>query len=138
MARRRWSPICGATEPLQQYHVLFEAFHALENEDLPPRKKKAMRRTLDGMMSELVQKHPHELRKALQESDELVSAVDAMSEDMPTSVRDLRFLIGAKARGNMDTPLTPLTMLKALIRNFGADKCVQAMGTLRSRMMSGF
>ncbi|WP_296555946.1 hypothetical protein [Pigmentiphaga sp.] len=124
-------------EPLQRYHVLFEALHALENLDLPPRKKKAMGRTVNSMMTALIDKFPHEVRKALQETDDLVPAVGAGPEHGPASVRDARFLIGAKKYGNVDTPLTPLTILKALIKNFGADNCVQAMETLRSRMMSG-
>ncbi len=125
-------------EPFQRYHVLFEALEQLEHKDMPLREKKAVRRALTGMMSRLVEKYPHEVRKALQETDELACAVDSMSDEMPTSLYGMRFLIGAKAKGNIDTPLTPLTMLKALIKNFGADKCVQAMSGLRSRMMSGF
>ena len=125
-------------EPLQRYNVLFEALQQLENEDIPARKKNFMRRALNSMMSRLMEKNPHEMRKALQETDELANAVDTMAEDIPTSVRDLRFLIGAKSKGNSDVPLTPLVMLKALIKNFGADKCLGAMNGLRSRMMEGF
>lgn len=123
--------------PLQSYHVLFDALHALEAQDLPPRKKKAMRRIFNGMMTALVDKFPHEVRKALQETDELVPPMEDGPENRPASVRDSRFLIGAKKYGNVDTPLTPLTVLKALIKNFGTDNCVQAMEALRSRMMSG-
>lgn len=125
-------------EPLQRYHVLFEALEQLEHEDMPSRKKNAVRRALNGMMSRLVEQHPHEVRKALQETDDITPTVEALSDEMPTSLYGMRFLIGAKAKGNVDTPLTPLTMLKALIKNFGAEKCVQAMTGLRSRMMSGF
>ncbi|MBN9473252.1 MAG: hypothetical protein J0H72_04355 [Burkholderiales bacterium] len=123
--------------PLHSYHVLFDALHALETQDLPPRKKNAMRRTVNSMMTSLVDTFPHEVRKALQETDELVPAIEFDPENRSASVRDSRFLIGAKRYGNVDVPLTPLTVLKALIKNFGADNCVQAMETLRSRMMSG-
>ncbi|EJN02958.1 hypothetical protein PMI40_02911 [Herbaspirillum sp. YR522] len=125
-------------QPIQRYQVLFEALQELEEKDMPSRKKNGIRRALNTMMSRLADQHPVELRRALQESDEIVATLEAMSDDMPTSVRDLRFLIGAKAKGNIDTPLSPLTVLKALIKNFGAAKCVQAMMSLRSRMMAGF
>jgi len=125
-------------EPMQRYRLYFEALQMLDEKDLPARKKTLARRALNGLMSKLMEEHPQEMRRALQESDEMVATVAAMGDDLPTSVRDLRFFYGAKSKGNEDTPLTPLTMLKALIKNFGAERCLAAMMTLRSRIMSVF
>lgn len=125
-------------EPLQRYNIYYEALLQLELQEMAFKKKNALRRALNSLMSVLMERHSHEVRKALQASDDMLATIDAMGDDAPTSVRDLRFLIGAKSKGSIDTPLSPLTMLKALIKNFGSDKCVHAMSTLRSRMMSGF
>jgi hypothetical protein len=130
-------------QPMQRYNILHDALEKLEDQPISKMKKNSLRNALNEMMSELMERHPHEMRRALQESDELVNSLEAMagqdgeSRKLP-STRDLRFLIGAKTRGNFDAPLSPLTMLKALIKNFGPDKCLHAMTSLRSRMMSGF
>lgn len=128
-------------EPLQRYHVLYEALGKLEDD--PQGKDLAVKNALNEMMSNLMERHPHELRRALQETDDMVNSLEAMAGDERfgpggPSTRELRFLIGAKSKGNFDAPLTPLTMLKALIKNFGADNCVPALTSLRSRMMMGF
>lgn len=130
-------------QPMQRYNILHDALEKLEDQPVSKMKKNSLRNALNEMMSELMERHPHEMRRALQESDELVNSLEAMAgqdgdaRKLP-STRELRFLIGAKTRGNMDAPLSPLTMLKALIKNFGPDKCLNAMTSLRSRMMSGF
>ncbi len=125
-------------DPLQHYHVLYEAIEKLENDVHFKGRKISLKNSLNAMMSNLMDKYPHELRRALQETDDLVGSIEAMSGDESgVSIRNLRFLIGAKKKGNFDSPLTPLIMLKALIKNFGKDKCVHAMNSLRSRMMSG-
>lgn len=130
-------------EPLQRYHVLYEALGKLEENPLGNGKDLAVKAALNEMMSNLMERHPHELRRALQETDDMVNSLEAMAGDERIgsggpSTRELRFLIGAKNKGNFDAPLTPLTMLKALIKNFGADNCVPALTSLRSRMMIGF
>lgn len=122
-------------EPVQRLKVLVQALQKLENEDLPARQKTGISRALNGMITTLMKKHPHEIRAVLQETEEAGAKVDPMSEELQSSVR-LRLLIGAKDMGKFDTPLSPLTVLKALIKNFGAD-CLLAMRSLRSRMMSG-
>lgn len=130
-------------EPLQRYHVLFEALGKLEESPLGNGKDVAVKNALNEMMSNLMERYPHEIRRALQETDDMVNALETMAGDEligsgGPSNRELRFLIGAKSTGNFDAPLTPLTMLKAIIKNFGADKCVPALTSLRPRMMSGF
>lgn len=128
-------------EPLQRYNVLYEALGKLEEN--PQGQDLAVKDALNEMMSNLMERHPHELRRALQETDDMVNSLEAMAGDERIgsggpSTRELRFLIGAKSKGNFDAPLTPLTMLKALIKNFGPDNCVSALTSLRSRMMIGF
>jgi len=126
----------------QRYQILHDALLQLDQQPVSVSHKLALKRALNEMMSTLMERHPHEMRRALQESDELVSSLEALAGAdgeavrLP-STRELRFLIGAQAKGTFDAPLTPLTMLKALIRNFGSDKCIQVMTSLRLRMMSG-
>lgn len=122
-------------EPVQRLKVLVQALQELDAEDVPARQKIATGRALNGLITALMKKHPHEIRAALQETEEAGVKVDPMQEELQSSTR-LRWLIGAKNMGRFDTPLSPLTVLKALIKNFGGD-CLLAMCTLRSRMMSG-
>jgi hypothetical protein len=129
-------------DPLQRYHVLYEAMEKLEESPLANGKNRPVKKALNTMMNNLIEQHPYELRRALQESDDMVNSLEAMAgeEGINTggpSARELRFLIGAKSKGNFDAPLTPLTMLKALIKNFGSAKCEQALASLRARMMVG-
>ncbi|RAM67023.1 hypothetical protein RB25_07540 [Herbaspirillum rubrisubalbicans] len=130
-------------DPLQRYHVFYEALDQIEENPLGGGKDRSVKKALTTMMNNLMERHPHELRRALQQSDEMVNSLEAMAgEDGVNtngpSTRELRFLIGAKSKGNFDAPLTPLTMLKALIKNFGPIKCEQALSSLRARMMAGF
>lgn len=122
-------------KPVQHLKVLVRALQDLDSGTMPERKKASVSRALNAMITTLMRKHPYEIRAALQETEEAGVKVDPMSEELQSSVR-LRLLIGAKDMGKFDTPLSPLTVLKALIRNFGAD-CLLAMRSLRSRMMSG-
>ncbi len=129
-------------DPVQRYNVLAEALETIDNEAMSMAEKIMLRNAIMEMMSDLYEKYLHELRRALQENDILMNSLEALALDeagkrMP-STRDLRFLIGAKSKGKEDLPLTPLTMLKALIKNFGARKCMKVMTGLRSRMMIGF
>jgi len=129
-------------DPVQRYNVLAEALERVDNEPMSMVQKIALRNALMEMMSDLYEKHMHELRRALLENEVLVNSLEALAADEAArnlpSTRDLRFLIGAKSKGREDLPLTPLTMLKALIKNFGAHKCMKVMTGLRSRMMIGF
>lgn len=122
-------------EPVQRLKILVRAMQDVEHGDMPARQKASVARSLNAMVSTLMKKHPHEIRAVLQETEEAGATVDPLSEKLQSSVR-LRMLIGAKDMGKFDTPLSPLTILKALIRNFGPD-CLLAMRSLRSRMMSG-
>lgn len=128
-------------EPLQRYNVIYEALDKVDEQPVSALKKLSMKNALKEMLSDLIENHPYEVRRALQESDAMVNSLEALTADengqRTTSTRDLRFLIGAKSTGNFDGPLTALTMLKALIKNFGPDKCMDVLVSLRSRMMSG-
>lgn len=123
-------------EPVRQLKVLVQTLQTLESEDLPGRQKTGISRALNAMITGLMKKHPHEIRAVLQETEEAGAVKsDQVSEELQSSAR-LRLLIGAKDMGRFDTPLSPLTVLKALIRNFGPD-CLLGMHSLRTRMMSG-
>ncbi len=124
------------------YDVLAEALERLKDEPIAPVKKIAIKNALEDMMTNLHEKHPHELRRGLQDRDAMLTALQALSGDelgkRLVSTRELRQLIGDKQIGNEDFSLTPLTMLKALIKNFGVNKCMAVLTGLRSRMMIGF
>jgi len=117
-------------DPVQRLKILVESLQRAESGAVPEGQKTGISRALNGLITTLMKKHPHEIRAVLQESE-----VDPMSEELQSSVR-LRLLIGAKDLGKFDTPLSPLTVLKALIKNFGS-RCVLAMNSLRTRMMAG-
>ena len=117
-------------DPVQRLKILVESLQQAESGDLPEHRKAGVSRSLNAMITILMKKHPHEIRAVLQETEG-----DPMSEELQSSVR-LRLLIGAKDLGKFDTPLSPLTVLKALIKNFGS-RCVLAMSSLRTRMMAG-
>lgn len=127
-------------DPIQRYNVLFDALQQVEAQSVSSHKKNSMKNALNEMMSDLIDHYPHDLRKALQETDDLVASLESMVGDeygrLP-STRELRLLIGAKSKGNFDAPLTPLIMLKAMIKNFGAENCMKATRSIRSRMMLG-
>ncbi|WP_256081750.1 hypothetical protein [Massilia sp. YIM B04103] len=127
-------------DPVQSYNALLEAARDVDGLDgLSAYKKKNLKGALNEMMSDMMQRSSGALRKALQETEDLHGALEVMADSEPLpSTREMRFLIGAKQKGNQDAPLTALTMLKALIRNFGAEHCMSAMDSLRSRMMTGF
>ncbi|MGW8393195.1 hypothetical protein [Pseudoduganella sp. HUAS MS19] len=123
---------------VQSYNALLEALREADQmEGMSAYKKRALKGALNEMMSDMMQRSPGDLRHTLQETEELHSAMESMAEEALPTTRELRFLIGGKAKGRVDVPLTPLAMLKALIRNFGAEHCVSAMESLRSRMMAG-
>jgi hypothetical protein len=126
-------------DTVQSYNALLEALREAEEMDgLSAYKKKTLKGALNEMMSDMMQSSSGDLRKTLQEAEDLHGALESMAEEPLPSTRDLRFLIGGRSKGKVDVPLTPLTMLKAMIRNFGARHCMSAMESLRSRMMSGF
>lgn len=123
---------------VQSYNALLEALREADQLDgLSAYKKRALKGALNEMMSDMMQRSSGDLRHTLQETEELHGAIESMAEEPLPTTRELRFLIGGKAKGRVDVPLTPLAMLKALIRNFGAEHCVSAMESLRSRMMAG-
>ncbi|WP_156397921.1 MULTISPECIES: hypothetical protein [unclassified Duganella] len=123
---------------VQSYNALLEALREADQlEGLSAYRKRALKGALNEMMSDMMQRSSGDLRHTLQETEELHGAMESMAEEPLPTTRELRFLIGGKAKGRVDVPLTPLSMLKALIRNFGAEHCVSAMESLRSRMMAG-
>ena len=127
-------------DPLQSYVFLQKALFDVDNQDMSPEKKDSLKATLKEMLKDVYERNPQEIRKGLQAADELTTAVDAMSalsDKSANSVRELRFLYGAKSDAKQDAPLTPLTMLKALVKHFGSEHVEAAVGELRSKMMSG-
>lgn len=123
-------------EPVQRMKVLVTALQNLEGDGFTAPQKRKLGNALNGMITTLMKKHPHEFRAMLQESDDAGAKMDPLTDELQSSVR-LRLLIGAKDAGKFDVPLSALTVLRALIRHFGPD-CLLAMCCLRSRMMSVF
>ncbi|WP_154667939.1 hypothetical protein [Pseudoduganella violaceinigra] len=122
---------------VQSYNALLEAVREADDLDgMSAHKKRALKGALNEMMSDMMQRRPDELRQSLQEVGALHDAMETMADGALPATQELRSLAGASARGRVDAPLTPLAMLKALIRNFGAGHCVSAMESLRSRMMA--
>jgi hypothetical protein len=128
-------------DPLQSYVFLQKALFDLDKQpDMSDEKKSSLKATLKEMLKDVYERNPQEIRKGLQAADELSNPVDAMSalsDKSATSVRELRFLYGAKGDAKQDTPLTPLTMLKALAKHFGSENVLSAVSELRSKMMTG-
>jgi hypothetical protein len=123
-------------DPLQKYALLHNALTELKEQDLPANEKQEMTDQLNQMMADHMAKHRDEIRRGLKDQSEIAAAVQAMGGG--ASLRELRFLYGAKGTGMFDSPLTPLAMAKALYERFGAENFNSGMASLRSRMSSEF
>jgi hypothetical protein len=126
--------------PLKRYVLLQRALVDLDKKEMTEKARRTRQRLYRKMMTEVYEKDPHELRRALQSPDDESdgnNASNVMTVQNISSVRDLRFLYGASKERKADTPLSPLTMLKAMKKHFGVDYVSPALGELRSRMMSG-
>jgi hypothetical protein len=128
----------GEYDPLQRYALLHNALTEVKEQDLPPKEKEELKDQLNGMMSDLMAKHRDQIRKGMKDQKEITAAVQAMAGGGSASLRELRFLYGAKGTGVFDSPLTPLAMAKALHERFGADNFNSGMASLRTKMSSEF
>jgi hypothetical protein len=130
-------------EPLQQYTVLFSAMKEVdENADISPDKKRALKNTFNEMMTNLVKRDRGGIRKGLCEGAEyspVAARIDAasVSRGMSHGLRDLRFKIGARAKGGVDEALTAMVMVKALLNNVGPLYAEEALDSVCSRLMPG-
>jgi hypothetical protein len=128
-------------DPLQQYAVLHNAMCDVQEKSLPPKEKEVLRDQLNQMMSDLMVTHRDQIRQGLKDSHAIDAAMQAMAggtRDRPASLRELRFLYGAKGKGVFDSPISALAMTKALKEKFGPDNFVSGMASLQSRMSTEF
>jgi hypothetical protein len=128
-------------DPLQRYALLHNAMCEVDKKDLPQAKKEELKTEFNGMLDDLMHKHRDEIRKGLKDAQELEAAMQAMAggTDMhPASLRELRFLYGAKGTGELDSPLSPLAMARALQQKFGAENFSSALYSLRTKMATEF
>lgn len=124
-------------DPLQRYALLHNAMCEVDEQDLPQTEKEDLKEQLQGMLNDLMNTHRTEIRKGLKDAHEIEAAMQMMaggSAANPASLRELRFLYGAKGQGVFDSPLSPLAMAKALQQRFGATNFSSALGSLRSKM----
>ncbi len=130
-------------EPLQQYTVLFGAMKEIEKrDDVSPEKKQALKNTFNEMMTGLVNRDRSGIRKGLcegAESSPVAARIDATlaSRGLSVGLRDLRFKIGAVAKGGVDEELTAMVMVKTLLKNVGAAYAEEALDSVCSRLMPG-
>ena len=130
-------------EPLQQYTVLFGALKEIDyRTDLSPDQKRSLKNAFNEMMTDLVNSERSGIRKGLREGAESspVSAkMDAVrtSRGLSDGLRDIRFKIGARAKGGIDEELTAMVMAKTLIKNVGAAYVEEAMSSVCARLMPG-
>lgn len=131
--REVFEMLADELKPIEQWRLLDDALEQLENAPLSNYKKKVLRETLQEMMADIVVRDSS-VREVLQ--DKVKATLDsAIDGAVPKSARELRFLITDK--GSVDEPLSPLTMLKAIIRHLGMNRCEKAVSTLCSQMLSG-
>ncbi|RZI42198.1 hypothetical protein EGT07_13315 [Herbaspirillum sp. HC18] len=128
-------------DPLQNYALLHNALCELEEQELPLSEKEDLKEDLTSMLNDLMKKHRDEIRKGLKDAQELETAVNAMARGpdfSAVSLRELRFMYGAKGPGYMDSPLSPQAMAKALQQKFGSANFSSALTSLQGRMSSEF
>jgi hypothetical protein len=130
-------------EPLQQYTVLFGAMKEVERQtDLSDDKKRSLKNAFNEMMTNLVNRDRSGIRKGLAEGAEsspVAARIEAAAANRGVSrgLRDIRFKIGATAKGGVDEQLTAMVMLKALLKNVGAYYLEEALDSVCSRLMPG-
>lgn len=135
--------LAKAYQPLEEFTVLFGAMKEIDKrEDKTAKEKKALKNALSEMMTSLVNRERSGVRKGLQEGAE-VSPVAAAFEaaqrarGFSETLREIRFKVGARANSGVDEELTPLMVVKALIKNFGAAYAEEALESICSRLMLG-
>ncbi|SFL98055.1 hypothetical protein [Rugamonas rubra] len=129
--------LAASYDSLQHYALLHNALCELDQQQLPAAVQRRLKDELGGMLGELMEQHRDEIRHGLEDSEELAAAMQRMaggSEARPASLRELRFLYGAKGKGAFDSPLTPLAMSKALFQRFGAANFSSGLSGLHTKM----
>ncbi|MBJ7311928.1 hypothetical protein ACFOLJ_03105 [Rugamonas sp. CCM 8940] len=129
--------LAGKYDCLQHYALLHNALCEVDEQDAPAAEKQKLKSELNGMMGELMEQHRDEIRQGLKDTQELEAAMQKMaggSDAKPASLRELRFMYGAKGKGIFDSPLTPLSMSKALFQRFGAGNFSSGLSGLHTRM----
>lgn len=122
-------------DPLQRFALLDNALREVDRQDLSVTEKEELKDQLDGMLKDLMTKHRSEIRRGMKSAEDIEAAVQAMTPGANTaSLRELRFMYGAKGTGVFDSPLSPLAMAKALQQRFGADNFTSGLNSLRSKM----
>ncbi|HVK96017.1 MAG TPA: hypothetical protein VM571_14975 [Noviherbaspirillum sp.] len=130
-------------EPLQQYTVLFGAMKEAENDpSLSEDKKRALKNTLNEMMTDLVHRDKAGVRKGFRESAEsspVAASLEASQKvgALGEALRDIRFSVGARAKGGVDENLSPMVVAKAVLKNFGAAHAEEGLASVCSRLMPG-
>jgi hypothetical protein len=124
-------------DPLQRYSLLHNTLAELDERDMPAAEKEELKEQLNGMLSDLVAKHYDDIHRGLRDQAEVAAAMQAMAANN-VSLREIRFLYGAKGTGVFDSPLSPFAMAKALHERFGAENFTSGMAGLRTRMSSKF
>lgn len=130
-------------EPLQQYTILFGAMKEIDGRGgVDDGKKRSLKNALNEMMTNLVHRDRGAIRKGLREGAEaspVTAKIDAArkSRGLSTDLRDLRFKIGARARGGVDEELSATVMARTLLKTVGAAHAEEAMESVCSRLMPG-
>jgi hypothetical protein len=130
-------------EPLQQYTVLFGAMKEVDNRPhIDSEKKQTLKNAFNEMMTDLVNRDRNAIRKGLREGAEtspVAAKIEAARSNRGVSggLRDLRFKIGARARGGIDEELTAMVIARTLLKSVGARHTEEAMESVCSRLMPG-
>jgi hypothetical protein len=128
-------------EPLQQFTVLFGALKEIDSRtDISAQKKSALKNAFNEMMTDLVNRDRGAIRKGLRDGAEaspVAAKIDAArnSRGLSAGLRDLRFKIGARAKGGVDEELTAMVMAKTLLKTVGAKYTEEVMESVCSRLM---
>ncbi|SFV13892.1 hypothetical protein [Pseudoduganella namucuonensis] len=130
-------------EPLQQFTVLFGAMKEVDNRGgIGDKQKQSLKNAFNEMMTNLVNRDRGAIRKGLREGADnspVAASLDAAraARGLSTDLRDLRFKVGARARGGVDEELSPLVMATTLLKTVGAAYTEEAMESVCSRLMPG-
>ena len=130
-------------EPLQQYTILFGAMKEIDGRGgIDDDKKRSLKNAFNEMMTNLVHRERGAIRKGLREGAEaspVAARIEAARHNrgLSTGLRDLRFKIGARARGGVDEELSAMVMARTLLKTVGAAHTEEAMESVCSRLMPG-
>ena len=138
--------LAGEYDALERHALLRNARAQVDAGDLSETEKDALKNSLNGMMSDLMDTHGDVIRMGLKDAGRFEAAVDdmdALSQAAdgnrdPDSLRTLRALYGAKGQGRHDAALTPLALAKTLQDKFGVASFSRALDDLRSKMARDF